>query len=252
MSPGGTVPAVPHRERFVSNDGLRVRYLDNDPPHPQGLPVVFVPGITDFADEYESVLELFEPRRLIVVEMRGRGGSDAPLTGYSVSEQASDVEAVIAANELRRFHVMTFSRGTTPAIEVARRPPTRAATLSIGDYLAMEIALPPQFAANQWQGRWRGRPMPERVSLHVLERIQDDSQARELWADVGALGIPVLVARGTDGGIVTDPHVERYRQNIPDVEIAVIPGAGHDLFRPDRTAYPRAVLDFISRRAPGT
>jgi pimeloyl-ACP methyl ester carboxylesterase len=243
---------VPHRERFVSNDGLRVRYLDNDPPQPHGLPVVFVPGITDFADEYESVLELFSPRRLIVVEMRGRGGSDAPQTGYSVGEQASDVEAVIAANQLQRFHVMTFSRGTTPAIEVALRRPSRAVTLSIGDYLAAEIALPPQFAARQWEGRWRGRPMPERVSLHVLQRIQDDSQARDLWADVGGLEIPVLVARGTDGGIITDAQIERYRENVPGVEVAVIAGAGHDLFRPDRTAYPRAVLDFLSQRAPGT
>jgi non-heme chloroperoxidase len=243
---------VPHRERFISNDGLRVRYLDNDPPQPHGLPVVFVPGITDFADEYEMVLELFGPRRLFVVEMRGRGGSDAPLTGYSVGEQASDVEAVIAANQLQRFHLMTFSRGTTPAIEVALRSSGRATTLSIGDYLATEIALPPQFAARQWEGRWRGRPMPERVPRHVLEGIQGDSRGRELWADLGRLGIPVLVARGGDGGIITDPHVERYRKHIPAVEVVVIPGAGHDLFRPSRTAYPTAVLDFIGRGAPGT
>jgi hypothetical protein len=31
-----------------------------------------------------------------------------------------------------------------------------------------------------------------------------------------------------------------------------LPGSGHDLFRPDRLAYPRAVLDFISRRSPGS
>jgi pimeloyl-ACP methyl ester carboxylesterase len=135
---------------------------------------------------------------------------------------------------------------------VARREPHRAASVSIGDYLATEIALPPQFAQNQWQSRWRGRPMPDRVPLHVLERIQDDSQGRELWEDVAALGVPVLVARGSDGGILTDAHIERYRSTIPRVEVVVVPGAGHDLFRPDRTAYPRAVLEFIARRVPGT
>jgi pimeloyl-ACP methyl ester carboxylesterase len=246
------VPDVPLPERFVSNDGLRVRYLDNDPPSPQGLPVVFVPGITDFATEYEAVLDFFGPRRLLVVEMRGRGGSDAPLTGYSVPEQAGDVEAVLAANGIDRFHLMTFSRGTTPAIEVALRRPGRAATLSIGDYLATEIALTPQFVDSQWQSRWRGLPMPERVSRHVLERIQGDSRGREFWDDLAALGIPILVARGTDGGILTDQHVERYRGAIPGVEVVVIPGAGHDLFRPERTAYPKAVLEFIARQAPGT
>jgi non-heme chloroperoxidase len=243
---------VAYLERFVLNDRLKIRYLDNDPPRPQGLPVVFVPGITDFADEYEEALDLFGSRRLLVVEMRGRGGSDAPPTGYAVADQASDVEAVIEANQLSRFHLMSFSRGTTPAIEVALRRPSRAATFSIGDYLAIEMALNPQFVENQWKSRWRGKQMPERISLHVLERIQDDSRPREFWDDLAALAIPVRVARGSDGGIVTEAQVERYRESIPDVEDVVIRGAGHDLFRPDRSAYPRAVLDFISRRAPGT
>ncbi len=243
---------MPFRERFISNEGLRIRYLDSDPSRPEGLPVVFVPGLTDFADEYEAVGELFGSRRLLIIEMRGRGGSDAPLTGYAVSDQAGDVEAVIAANGLERFHLMTFSRGTTPAIEVALRHPHRAVTLSIGDYLAMEIALTPQFVASQWEGRWRGRPMPERVSLHVLEGIQDESRPRELWDDVASLGIPVLVARGSDGGIVSEQQLQRYQSSIPDVEIVVIPGASHDLFRPDRGAYPRAMLEFVARRAPGT
>ena len=243
---------MPFRERFVANEGLKIRYLDNDPGDPVGLPVVFVPGITDFADEYEAVLELFAPRRLLVVEMRGRGGSDAPPSGYTVSHQASDVEAVIAANVLERFHVMTFSRGTTPALEVALRRPTRAATISIGDYLAIEMGLGEEWVETQWASRWRGRHMPERVSKHVIEGIQSGSLHRELWADLAALGAPVMVARGSEGGIVNEEQAERYRRSIPDVEVVVIPGSGHDLFRPDRVAYPRAVLDFIARRAPGT
>jgi pimeloyl-ACP methyl ester carboxylesterase len=253
----GTVPPVPYQdrpyhERFVSNNGVTIRYLDNDPADPHGLPIVFVPGIIDFADDYQPTLEFFAPRRLIVVEMRGRGGSDAPDRGYSVPEQAGDVEAVIAANELSAFHLMTFSRGTTPAIEVARRTPRRAATLAIGDYLAIEVRLTPEFTERQWRGRWRGRPVSERVSRHVLDGIQADSQPRDLWEAVGALGIPVLVARGSDGGILRDDHVERYRRAVPGVEVVVIPGATHDLFRPDRTAYPTAVRDFIARRAPGS
>jgi pimeloyl-ACP methyl ester carboxylesterase len=243
---------VPHQERFVSNDGVVIRYLDNDPPRPEGLPIVFVPGITDFADEYDAALELVAPRRLLVVEMRGRGGSDAPPTGYSAPEQASDVEAVIADSGLHRYHLMTFSRGTTPAIEVALRHPTRAVTLAIGDYLAMEIALPPQFVENQWSSRWRGRQMSERVQLHVLQGIQRDGRSRELWDEVAGLGIPVLAARGSAGGALTDERAEQFRRSIPCVEIVVIPEAGHDLFRPDRLAYPKAVLELIARRAPGT
>jgi len=240
--------APPSRERFAQNDGVKVRYLDNDPPHPEGLPIVFVPGVTDFADEYTAALEFMVPRRLIVVEMRGRGGSDAPPTGYSVPEQASDVETVIGDTGIGRFHLMTFSRGTTPAIEVALADPTRVASLSIGDYWAAEIALPLGWVDHQWASRWRGRPMPERVQRHVLEQIAGSARARDLWEDVAGLGIPVLVARGDSGGLLTDLPVERYRQSIPGVEVVEITGSGHDLFRPDRLAYPAAVLEFIDRR----
>lgn len=237
-----------YRERFAANDRLQIRYLDNDPAEPAGLPIVFVPGITDFADEYSAVLEFVAPRRLVVVEMRGRGGSDCPRTGYSVPEQATDVEAVIADTGIGRFHLMTFSRGTTPAIEVALAHPERVASLSIGDYLAAEIALPEQWVDSQWASRWRGRPMPERVQRHVLEEIRGAARGRELWTDVAGLGVPVLVARGDSGGILSEGPLERYRQSIPGVEVVAIPGAGHDLFRPDRLAYPAAVLEFIQRR----
>jgi pimeloyl-ACP methyl ester carboxylesterase len=243
---------MPHTERFVDNSGVRIRYLDNDPVEPVGLPVVFVPGVTDFADEYESALDLFSPRRMLVVEMRGRGGSDSPTGGYSVADQASDLEAVLEANSLHRFHLMTFSRGTTPALEIAMRKPPRAATLSIGDYLAREIGLTGDWVESQWASRWRGKHMPERVERHVIEGIQQDSEHRELWDEVAVLAIPVLVARGEDGGIINDELAGKYRETVPGVEIETIPGAGHDLFRPDRVAYPKAVLEFIARRAPGT
>lgn len=239
-------------ERFAANGELRIRYLDNDPPEPAGLPIVFVPGITDFADDYVAALEHLRPRRLLVIELRGRGGSDAPPAGYSVSEQATDVEAVLAAEGIDRFHLMTFSRGTTPALEVAMRNRDRIVTLSIGDYLAAEIALPAAFVDSQWESRWRGRPIPERVERHVLDGIQQDSVGRELWDEVGALGVPVLVAcGGGEGGILRDEQIERYRAHVPGVEVVTIPDAGHDLFRADRLAYPNAVVDFVARRAPG-
>src|SRR5579871_2412520 len=106
-------------ERFADNDGVKIRYLDTDPAEPVGLPIVFVPGIVDTADDYVEALEVFGNRRVLLVEMRGRGGSDAPERGYSPADQAGDVESVLEANGVGAFHLMTFSRGTTPALELA-------------------------------------------------------------------------------------------------------------------------------------
>ena len=131
-------------EKFTDNDGVKIRYLDNDPSHPVGLPILFATGIVDFADDYVETLEFFADRRVLVADLRGRGGSDAPPTGYSVLEQAGDLRSVLEVNGIGPFHLMTFSRGTTPGLELAFQLSDRVRTVSIGDYLPAEIALPPR------------------------------------------------------------------------------------------------------------
>jgi pimeloyl-ACP methyl ester carboxylesterase len=238
-------------ERFVDNDGVRIRYLSNDPTRPAGLPVVFVPGIVDSADDYDASLECFGDRPLFVVEMRGRGGSDAPSGGYSPLDQAGDVESVLEANAIGPFHLMTFSRGTTPGLELAFKLSDRVRTVSIGDYLPAEIALTPDFVERLWSAQWRGRSNSARVGgRHVLEGIQAASRSRDFWTGLASLEVPVLVARGSDGGIIDDKREGMYRRSIAGVEVTTIARSGHDLFRPSRTAYPEAVLDFIARRTP--
>ena len=73
-------------EKHVEHDGVTIRYLDIGPSSPTGRPSVFVPGVVDTADEYTEALECFARRRILVVEPRGRGGSDAPERGYSVDK----------------------------------------------------------------------------------------------------------------------------------------------------------------------
>lgn len=239
-------------ERWTTRSGVRVRYLDNAPGEPIGLPVLFSPGLTDFAEEYVEMLEFFLPRRVLVVEVRGRGRSGAPPTGYSVDDHLADLLAVIDEEGLDRFHLMTFSRGTSWALELALTEPARIASLSIGDYQAVEVGMPDNFAEMMLATRFRGRELATRVRRQVLVELQRASRSRDLWHRLGVLGAPILVGRGTEGGLVDDEAVERYRASVPDVEIVTITGAGHDLFRPDRLAYPRAVTEFIARRAPGS
>ena len=235
-------------ERFTRRSGIRIRYLDNAPRAPAGLPILFSPGFTDFADEYVEVLEFFAPRRMLVVEVRGRGGSESPATGYAAGDHARDLRAVLDEEGVDRFHLMTFSRGTTWGLDVALGDPQRVASVSIGDYPCHEIALPVEVADQVMATRFRGLPMSERVAAHVPLQLSRASEPRELFAQLAATGLPVLVATGTRAGcMVTDEIIVRYRAHVPEVELVTIDGAGHDLFRPDRLAYPTAVAKFIAR-----
>lgn len=240
-------------EGFTERSGVRIRYLDNAPADPAGLPILLSPGFTDFADEYAEVLDFFTPRRVLVVEVRGRGGSGSPLSGYTADDHAADLTAVLAEERIGRFHLMTFSRGTTWGLDVVLRDPARIASVSIGDYWAREKGLPVEIADQIMTTRFRGKAMLERVAAHVPREMLRSSRDRDLIGDLAATRLPVMVATGTEPDCILVPStIQEYREHIPGVEIETIAGAGHDLFRPDRLAYPRAVRAFIERRAPGT
>lgn len=240
-------------ERTTVRSGVRIRYRDNAPADPEGLPILFSPGFTDYADEYSEMLAFFAPRRVLVVEVRGRGRSEAPPDGYTAADHAADLHAVLAEEGIDRFHLMTFSRGTTWGLDMTLADPARVATVSIGDYWARELALEPDATEQVMASRFRGRAMSERVASHVVAGLFAQSVHRDLHDDLARTGVPVLVATGTEPGCLLDEAgLAVYRTRVPGVEIVTIPGAAHDLFRPDRLAYPRAVADFIARRAPGT
>jgi pimeloyl-ACP methyl ester carboxylesterase len=239
-------------ERWTDRSGPQIRYLDNAPIEPVGLPILFSPGLSDFVDEYIEMLDFFVPRRVLAIEVRGRGRSGAPPSGYTVADHVTDLEAVLDQESVDRFHLVTFSRGTSWGLELALDQPERIASISIGDYGAVEVALSDPMLEQQLASRFRGVPMSERMPRHVLEQVAADSTGRELWGDLHRLPCPLLVARaGGTGGVLGDDLVDRYRAARPDVEVVVVPDAPHDLFRRDRLFYPRAVAAFLARRCPG-
>jgi pimeloyl-ACP methyl ester carboxylesterase len=240
-------------ERFTNRSGVRIRYLDNAPPEPVGLPILFSPGFTDFADEYVETLDFMQPLRVLVVEVRGRGGSESPETGYTAAEHADDLRAVLDEEGIDRFHLMTFSRGTTWGLDLVLAHPARCTSVSIGDYWAREkgFAGDDAVVTEVLASRFRGKQMSERVASHVVRELFGHSQDRDLSGPLAATCLPVLVATGTEPGcILTPATVQEWRDRVPGVEIVTIDGASHDLFRPDRHAYPQAVIDFVTRRTP--
>lgn len=238
-------------ERRTTRSGPRIRYLDNAPPVPRGLPILFSPGLSDLADEYVEMLEFFAPRRVVVVEVRGRGCSEAPPTGYAAEDHAADLAAVLDEEGIGRFHLMTFSRGTTWGLLLALARPDRVASVSIADYRAAEVGLPDTFPESQREARFRGRPIVERMPFHVLEQLAAASRSRDLWDDLARLPAPLLVARPTGrGAILDDAAIARYRAARPDVEVVEVPDAPHDVFRHDRLVYPKAVAGLVDRVDP--
>ncbi|HET9639858.1 MAG TPA: alpha/beta hydrolase [Allosphingosinicella sp.] len=98
---------------WTSSDGLRLHYRDyaGNAARP---PILCIAGLTRNARDFEGVADRLKGEwRLICVELRGRGQSDyaKDAMSYVPPTYWQDVEALIAALELKRFVLFGTSLG---------------------------------------------------------------------------------------------------------------------------------------------
>jgi pimeloyl-ACP methyl ester carboxylesterase len=88
------------------------------------------------------VAAMSQAHRVVAVDLRGYGESDAPMQDYSVEGYADDVAWMAAALQLNRPVVIGHSLGGFVALELAARLHARAAVI-----LESPVAAPPAMAA---------------------------------------------------------------------------------------------------------
>jgi non-heme chloroperoxidase len=233
------------RSRFAAHGDTRIHYLDSGGDD-RGAPIVFVPGMTDVADDYTEVLPLLG-RRAVVVELRGHGRSDAPDGGYDLGTLSGDVGTVVDAVTDGPVHLMTFSRGTTYGIGWAVAHPQRVLSISIGDYVPAEIVLPDPHMHRLLDGRWRGTPVRDRLDYDAAVKTFRAAQGRSFWEPLSELQLPMLVVRSPNSPLIDDTAWDRYRQLFPSAERHEFHDSPHDIFRPDRGRFPKLVRELTLR-----
>jgi pimeloyl-ACP methyl ester carboxylesterase len=233
---------------FVDNAGVRIHALDNgrlDAPMP---PVLVVPGMGEYADEYTWLLDSLGDRRVVIVDVRGRGRSDVPDTGYRWEDHIGDLHAVVEATGLDHPIVVAFSRGSSYALGFALEHPTELRGLVIGDYFARHVGLPAEFADRQLESEIRGVRVAERMPEHAVRRVFAESREVPLWDRLTEIRCPVLVIRGgRKSAIVGDEMAAQWRAALPSVELVMIADAGHDLWSRDVDSYLSVLLPFVDR-----
>ena len=231
--------------QFTHNGDVRIHYLDSGGDE-HGAPIVFVPGMTDVADDYTEVMPLFA-RRAVVMDLRGHGRSAAPDDGYDLAALSADVGAVVDAVTNGPVHVMTFSRGTSYAIAWALENTERVRSLAIGDYIPEERVLPTGLSRRLLDGTWRGSPVGERVDDDAGTKTFQAARQRSFWEALARLQLPLLVVRSGERVLVTDEEWSRYKTLFPHAQLVEFGDSPHDIFRPDRGRYPRLVAEHADR-----
>jgi pimeloyl-ACP methyl ester carboxylesterase len=247
-----TAADVPDRSLFVDHDGVAIHALDNGRADVAWPPVLVIPGMGESADEYVWLLDRLGDRRVVVVDVRGRGRSDAPDSGYRWEDHVADLRAVVKAAAIDRPVIVAFSRGSSYALGYALDHPSEVRGLVIGDYFARHVGLPAEIADQQLRSKIRGVPISERMSEHAVRAIFAESREVPLWDRLPELECPVLVIRGgRKSALVGEELAAQWQASLPSVELVVLPDAGHDLWSRDPDAYLAVLMPFLTEVSAG-
>lgn len=100
--------------------------------HGTGAPVLFIHGLGSSAADWELQLEFFAQHyQVILVDLRGHGQSSRPSAGYSISQFAADVQALLQRLGYQRVHLVGISLGGMVGFQLAVTAPDLLHSLTV-------------------------------------------------------------------------------------------------------------------------
>ena len=122
-------------DHFAHVNNIQLHYLD----HPGAdQPIVLMPGITANAHSFDGLVRAgLSPRfRVLALDLRGRGLSDKPATGYSMADHAADVVGLLDTLGFQQVVLGGHSFGALLTFYLAAHYPERVAKLVLIDAAA--------------------------------------------------------------------------------------------------------------------
>lgn len=120
----------------IATNGIHLAYYDYPADTPYHGPVLLLmPGLTANRHAFDGLLTagLAHHRRVLALDLRGRGMSDKPAGPYDLAAHAADVLGLIEALELERIVLGGHSFGGLLTLYMAARQPRRFERLLILD-----------------------------------------------------------------------------------------------------------------------
>jgi N-formylmaleamate deformylase len=260
----------------VEVDGLRLHYTRTGGDRPQ---VVLAHGLSDDGLCWTPVAEALEGEYdLIMVDARGHGRSDGPEQGYGPQNMAGDLAGVIAGLRLQRPAVLGHSMGAATALVLAGTRPDLVGAILLEDPPAWWAASSdPGADAVRWA--WMRAMLIDlkrktRQELIAAQRAESPAWSEaelEPWAEAklrfsfnaldrvgpGAVDWQAVLRRITCpallitadpalGAIVSEENTAALKTLVPQLRVAQLPGAGHNIRREQFAQFLEIVRAFLS------
>lgn len=121
-----------YTDHYVETNGIRLHYLDYGG---EGPDFVMFPGLNASSVFFGGLASagLSPALRVLAVDLRGRGLSDAPESGYSIAEHGRDIIGILDALDLGRVALGGHSYGGLLSYHLAAEYPDRVSRLVVMD-----------------------------------------------------------------------------------------------------------------------
>jgi N-formylmaleamate deformylase len=261
----------------VVANGIRLHYTRTGGAKP---PLVLAHGFSDDGLCWTPVAEALAPDYdVIMVDARGHGMSDAPERGYAPAEHAADIAGAIGALGLRRPAMLGHSMGAATSLALAGTYPDVVGAILLEDPPTWWVVVPETSTpADDRRARMSERILrlksltrEERIAAQRAEAPQWSDAELGPWADAkqrfntNALNFapappvdwPLILPKITcpallitadpaRGAIVTDRDAAALQALVPQLRVAHIADASHNIRRDQFDRYMEVVRAFLS------
>jgi pimeloyl-ACP methyl ester carboxylesterase len=255
-------------------NGINLAYTDQG----QGLPVVFLHAFPQSRAMWESQVQaLSGTHRIVTLDFRGFGESDAPLWHYTLDQFADDVKGLLDHLSIRQAVLVGLSMGGYTLFAFYRKYAGRVKGLVLADTRAQpdtEEGRAGRFAMAQ-TAYTKGAsaiadimlpkllsPVALQTKPELVGQVRATIEQTQISGIAGALmamaerpdsvpllaqiACPTLVITGELDGPTPPADGKLIAERIPGARLELIPQAGHlsNLEQPE--AFNRALLSFLN------
>ena len=257
--------AVKAEEKFVTVNGVKLRYLDWGTSGKPSL--VCLHGHTGQAHIWDEFAEAMSPHyHVLAVDQRGHGGSQWASTGYARDRFVEDLASFVDALGLSKFVLAGLSMGGwhsllyTPdhqdrveriiIVDISPQPShgwqERAASRPVTplEFHSLDEAIAWMRQYNPWasnaglrkdaedkmhqreDGKWTWKADSSLFNIPLPDQ-SDTKLWDRYWKAIDSITCPILEVRGAESGLVADETIEQMKQRGKQFTSVDIPDAGH-------------------------
>ena len=258
-------------------NGINLFYTDQG----EGVPLVFIHAFPLSSAMWEPQIKQFSQNyRVVAIDLRGHGESDASLWNFTLDDYAEDIHALLTHLNIKQAVFIGLSMGGYTLFSLYRKFPELVKAMVLADTRAQadtEEAKAGRFAMAQTAYQQGPEAIAEMMTPKILapstiehrkdivDRIRNivlKNKASGIIVDLMAMAhrpdsttllsqvsCPTLIIVGDQDVATPPPEAQYMKDRIPDSTLVTIPQAGHMSNLEQPVAFNRALSEFFSESA---